>query len=206
MLTEREKEVLIFIKNFKEKNNKVPSARQITNSMGFKSSRSAQNYITALKAKGKLTDRDPEPSAYMIAEEAHQIKFSNTSIPFLGKIAAGYPLESYLDGVRTIEFSSRFFGESNQDSIFALEIVGNSMSGDAICEGDIAIIKRQQQGFHKEDILAVHIRQDEYTLKRVVFKDGLVRLEPSNPRYPTLEVPPDQVQIIGKFVGLLRRS
>lgn len=202
MLSIREKQVLDFIKEFRKSKGKVPSARQITFSLGFKSSRSAQNYITTLKEKGLLIDREPETSAYILAEDIKGM----VNIPFLGKIAAGHAAEAYAQNDRNIEMPYSFFGEADGQGLFALQVMGNSMSGDFICEGDIAIIKKQRDGFRKDDILAVRVGSEEFTLKRVNLKKNSVQLLPSNPEYAVVEVPFEEVTIIGKYVGLLRRS
>lgn len=205
MLSLREKEVLEFIRDFKGRYSKVPSARQITSQLGFKSSRSAQNYITSLKDKGRLLSREPEPSSYVLPEDIQNTQ-PHVILPFLGLIAAGHPAEIYSNGGRYIEFSTKFFGASNDQDLFALQVMGNSMIGDSICDGDIAIIKRQSESFQKDDILAVEVRNEEFTLKRIVHKNEIVELIPSNPKYPIIEVPSEQVRIVGKYLGLLRRS
>jgi len=142
------KKFLILFVNSDDANAKVPSARQITSQLGFKSTRSAQNYITALKSKGVLVDREPETSSYAIADD-NKRRTSMLKIPYLGRIAAGQPAEAYPQTDQVIEMPCGFFGESNSEGLFALQVMGNSMSGDFICEGDIAIIKKQRDGFRK---------------------------------------------------------
>ena len=203
MLNTKEKQVLDFIRGFRASNGKFPSARQITAQLGFKSSRSAQNYIMALKGSGHLIDREPETSSYVLAEDSGK---GMVNIPFVGKIAAGHPAEAYSEPDHMIEMPYSFFGPNQGQSLFALQIMGNSMSGDFICDGDIAIIRKQRTGFHRDDILAVRVGSEEFTLKRIVQKKGTVQLLPSNPQYEVVDVPSEQVTIIGKYVGLLRRS
>ncbi len=204
MLNAREKQVYDFIFNFRQKNGKVPSARQITAHLDFKSSRSAQNYITALKAKGYLIDREPETSAYALVEKSRD-KNKVVNIPVLGNIAAGSPAEAFPENDAIIPMPSGFFGESLHEPLFALKVMGNSMSGDAICDGDVAVIKKQRDGFRKDDILAVRVGNNEFTLKRMVLKKNTVQLISSNPDYSPMLIPSEQVNVIGKYVGLLRR-
>ncbi len=127
------------------------------------------------------------------------------SVPLLGQIAAGHAAEAFTQGDQFIELPCAFFGELAEE-IFALQVMGNSMSGDFICEGDIAIIKKQSEGFRKDDILAVRVGSDEFTLKRLHYKKNTVELVPSNLQYAVVEVPSEQVTVIGKYLGLLRRS
>ncbi|MBI2602592.1 MAG: repressor LexA [Deltaproteobacteria bacterium] len=203
-LNKREKQVFSFIRAFKKKTGAVPSARQICYHLGFKSSRSAQIYITTLKDKGFLMHRKPETSSYLLAEEQSGASAFDR-IPFLGAIAAGAPSEAFVQSDRMIELPCGFFGAVG-DELFALQIMGNSMSGDYICEGDVAIVRKQTKGLQTKDILAVRVGSDEFTLKRLHRKRNIVELLPSNPQYKVMSVPAEQVEIVGKYLGLLRRS
>lgn len=203
MLNKRENQVLSFIKAFKAKTGNVPSARQICTHLGFKSSRSAQNYITVLKEKGLLLHRKPETSSYMMARE--QDSPARLRIPFLGAIAAGSPSEAFAQSDHVIELPCGFFGGLGEE-LFALQIMGNSMSGDYICEGDVAIVRKQTKDLHAKDILAVRVGCDEFTLKRLRRQGDFVELLPSNPQVEVIRVPCDQVEIVGKYLGLLRRA
>jgi repressor LexA len=77
------------------------------------------------------------------------------------------------------------------------------MSGDSIDDGDIAMIKRQQEA-GKGDILALRI-EDEITLKRLRIEGDKAQLLPSNPEYSIRVVPASQVEILGKLVGIIRK-
>ena len=77
------------------------------------------------------------------------------------------------------------------------------MSGDAIADGDIAMIKRQQEA-NKNDVLALRI-EDEITLKRLRLSGDRAELLPSNPLHDIRSVPADRVEIIGKLVGIVRK-
>jgi repressor LexA len=82
-----------------------------------------------------------------------------------------------------------FFGGGD---ILALRVIGDSMSGDSVADGDIAMIKRQQEG-NKGDILALRIEGDQ------------ARLLSSNPEHPVRLVPAAQLEILGKLVGIIRK-
>jgi repressor LexA len=77
------------------------------------------------------------------------------------------------------------------------------MSGDSIADGDIAMIKRQQEA-NKGDILALRI-EDEITLKRIRLQGDKAELLPSNPEYSIRVVPARQLEILGKLVGIIRK-
>jgi repressor LexA len=78
------------------------------------------------------------------------------------------------------------------------------MSGDSITDGDIAMIKLQSEA-NKGDILAVRI-EDEITLKRIKLVGDRCQLIPSNPEFAIREVPARHLQIIGKLVGVIRKT
>ena len=88
--------------------------------------------------------------------------------------------------------------------IQAIRVVGESMLGDSIADGDIAMIKLQSEA-NKGDILAVRIA-DDITLKRIKLVGDRCQLIPSNPEFSVREVPARHLQIIGKLVGLVRKT
>jgi len=87
--------------------------------------------------------------------------------------------------------------------ILALRVIGESMSGDSIADGDIAMVKRQSEGA-RGDILALRI-EDEITLKRLELKGDRARLLPSNPDHAVREVAAAEIEILGKLVGIVRK-
>jgi repressor LexA len=106
--------------------------------------------------------------------------------------------------IRTSELFSvdhAFFGGGD---IQAIRVAGESMSGDSIADGDIAMIKLQSEA-NKGDILAVRI-EDEITLKRIKLVGDRCQLIPSNPEFSVREVPARHLQIIGKLVGVIRKT
>ena len=93
-----------------------------------------------------------------------------------------------------------FFGGGD---ILGLRVVGDSMTGDSIDDGDIAMIKRQREAA-RGDILAIRI-EDEITLKRLRIDGDKAVLLASNPEHPPRSVAASQVEILGKLVGIIRK-
>lgn len=198
----KEQEVLAFIYEFQRLHKSLPSARQISTHLGFKSSRSAQNYIESLKDKGLLLHRLPETSSYKLPEP---VAAQAETIPLLGSIAAGSPLTVYAEESRLMPIPAGFFGKSER--LFALQVQGNSMSGDHICDGDFAVIRSWKEGvIEKAHIYALRIGSDEYTLKRVRVIEDHVELLSSNPDYPVMRISSEDIEIVGVYVGLWRRQ
>ncbi|UCH40411.1 MAG: repressor LexA, partial [Gammaproteobacteria bacterium] len=118
----------------------------------------------------------------------------------VARIPAGAPLSVFDETRESFTITHDYFGGGD---ILAVRVIGDSMTGDSIADGDIAMIKRQQEG-NRGDILALRI-EDEITLKRVELKGDKARLLPSNPEHSIREVPAAQLEILGKLVGIIRK-
>lgn len=124
------------------------------------------------------------------------------AIPLVARIAAGAPQEAYDQAGEYVKFNGRFFGS---DSIQALEVDGDSMLGDGIFDGDLALIKPQNSLDKASDVVAVRVEGSGITLKRIRKVDQSIELIPSNPDFPTRYAAADAVEILGKLVGVVRR-
>jgi repressor LexA len=118
----------------------------------------------------------------------------------VARIPAGAPLPVFDETRESFQVTPDFFGGGD---ILGIRVVGDSMSGDSIAEGDIAMIKRQQEA-NKGDILALRI-DGEITLKRIRLEGDKAHLLPSNPEHSIHVVPARQLEILGKLVGIIRK-
>lgn len=174
-----------------------PSLREIAAHLGFKHT-TARFHLKALEKKGFIKQRSQRVSDYLLANEAteHQHQFR-----LAARIPAGVPSAIFDDTSESFSVDHDFFGGGD---IQAIRVAGESMLGDSITDGDIAMIKVQSEA-NKGDILAVRI-EDEITLKRIKIKGDRCQLIPSNPEFPIREVPARSLQIIGKLVGVIRKT
>ncbi len=122
-------------------------------------------------------------------------------VPLMGRIAAGVPIEAIQTHTADISCPPDLLGPGEH---FALEVKGDSMIDAGIHEGDIVIIKRQATANTGEIVVAL-VKNEEATLKRLRRKGASVALEAANPKYETRIFGPDQVDIQGKLVGLIRK-
>jgi repressor LexA len=122
-------------------------------------------------------------------------------VPLMGRIAAGVPIEAIQSHTNDIGCPPDLLGPGEH---FALEVKGDSMIDAGIHEGDIVIIKRQNQANNGEIVVAL-VEKEEATLKRLRKKGASVALEAANPKYETRIFGPDQVEVQGKLVGLIRK-
>ena len=123
------------------------------------------------------------------------------AVPVMGRIAAGTPIEALQTRSHTISVPPDMLGSGEH---YALEVRGDSMVDAGILDGDMALIQRNETA-DTGDIVVALIDDEEATLKRLRKKGGSIALEAANPAYETRIFGPDQVQVQGKLVGLIRR-
>ena len=122
-------------------------------------------------------------------------------VPLMGRIAAGVPISAIQNHASDISCPPDMLGPGEH---FALEVKGDSMIDAGIHEGDIVIIRRQDTA-NNGDIIVALVDKEEATLKRLRKKGASVALEAANPKYETRIFGPDQVDIQGRLVGLIRK-
>jgi repressor LexA len=123
------------------------------------------------------------------------------SIPVMGRIAAGTPIEAIQTRSHTISVPPDLLSTGEH---FALEVRGDSMVDAGILEGDMALIRRTESA-DTGDIVVALIDEEEATLKRFRRRGASIALEPANTSYEVRILPPNRVRIQGKLVGLFRR-
>ena len=123
------------------------------------------------------------------------------TVPLIGRIAAGVPIEALQQGAVQIGVPSMM--TSNSGEHYALEVKGDSMIDAGIQEGDVVVVRRQATA-NNGDIVVALIDDHEATLKRLRRKGGAIALEAANPAYGTRLYHSDQVKIQGRMVGLIR--
>ena len=123
------------------------------------------------------------------------------SVPLIGRIAAGIPIEALEQGPTQLGVPSMMLSSSGEH--YALQVKGDSMIDDGIHEGDVVVIRRQNSA-NNGDIVVALIDDNEATLKRLRRKGGAIALEAANPAYGTRLYRSDQVKIQGRMVGLIR--
>lgn len=125
----------------------------------------------------------------------------SVALPLYGRIAAGTPIEALRDYSITVTVPPSMLGGGVH---YALEVAGDSMVDAGILDGDTAIIQRCDTAENGSIVVAL-IEGEEVTLKRIRKRSHAIALEPANPKYETKIFGPDQVEVQGKLVGLLRK-
>jgi repressor LexA len=180
----------------------APTVREIAAHLGLRSPAGVHRLLNVLKNKGYIMS---DPGKKRSWRFSHAV--AGDSIPLMGNIAAGEPIESIEDVADALPVSPTFFGKG---TFFGLRVRGDSMIEAHIMDGDIAIIRPQKQ-VENGEIAAVTVEGilPEATLKTVRRDRSSVSLMPANSAHAPLVFKGPQrkrVSIIGKLVGLVRRS
>jgi repressor LexA len=132
--------------------------------------------------------------------------YSPVEIPILGPIVAGYPIEVVPADRETaeewIELNSGLFRQT--DDLYALRVQGDSMIDASVLDGDIVILRHQQEAQNGEMVAAWIDGDNETTLKYFHLKGNTVELTPANPAFEVITRPAAQVRVVGKVVSVIR--
>jgi repressor LexA len=192
MLSNRQQEVLKFIKSYAQKHLHSPTQREIQKTLNINSCSFLNRTLARLESLGYLERKSKR------ARNNLQLCHSPYSLPLIGRIAAGAPIEA-INQPEEIVITDQLLG----DNRYMLEVKGDSMIEDNICDGDWVICERCQKTPNGTIVVAL-IHQHEATLKRIYYDADRIRLEPANKNYQAQIYPADEVSIQGKFIGLIR--
>jgi len=203
-LTKRQKQVLDFIAGFLNEHGYCPSYEEIARGLELASLATVHKHISVLTAKNYLKrgfnqSRSIELTPKFV-QENQRAKPPAPEIPLLGRIAAGSPVEA-IEQRETLNFAD-YAGNAET---YALEVRGNSMIDDHICDGDRILLERVSEA-RDGDIVVALVGGSEATLKRFYREPGgMVRLQPANAALKPILVPARDVQIQGRLLAVLRK-
>ena len=203
-LTKRQKQVLDFIAGFVDENGYCPSYEEIARGLDLASLATVHKHISVLESKNYLKRGFNQSRSLEVApkylQEQRRPKAGLPEIPLLGRIAAGLPVEA-IEQRETLNFAD-FAGSG---STFALEVRGDSMIEDHICDGDLILVEKVQQALDGDIVVAL-VNGSETTLKRFYREsDDTVRLQPANSTLAPIVTSAANVQIQGRLLAVLRK-
>jgi repressor LexA len=234
MLTTKQKELLVFINARLQDTGVPPSFDEMKEALALQSKSGVHRLIIALEERGfirrlphraraieviKLPDAMSEGAQRRTGFSPNVIEGSARrqpqlaspppgyadvragSVPLMGRIAAGVPISAIQNHSQDISVPPEMVSGGEH---FALEVKGDSMIDAGINEGDIIICKRCDTA-DNGDIVVALVEKEEATLKRLRKKGASIALEAANPNYETRIFGPDQVDIQGRLVGLIRK-
>lgn len=203
MLTERQQQVLEYIRTTVEERGYPPSVREIGEAVGLSSPSSVHAQLNSLVAAGMIKKDPSKPRAIVVVDETPAPAAQDRrmrDVPVLGRIAAGTPILAAEHVDEFMPLPTELVGDG---PVFLLEVKGDSMVDAGIHEGDLVAVHKQPDARDGE-IVACLVDGEEATVKRLQRKDGKVYLHSANPAYEPM-VFSDGVELIGKVVSVLRR-
>ena len=205
MLTGRQQEIWKFLTDYVDEHGYPPTVREIGEAVGLASPSTVHAHLANLERAGLIKRdptkpralelrRDPKPETAR-AEDVHRL-------PLLGEIAAGGPLlaEQNVEEYVAVPEPLARGGEE-----FLLRVKGDSMINAGILEGDLVVVRRQQDARNGDIVVALagaDETADEATVKRFFRENGRIRLQPENDALEPIYT--DYVEVLGKVTGVFR--
>lgn len=201
-LTPKQNEVYQFIKNYFHTNACSPTQREIKEAFHFKSFGSVQRYIKTFVEKDLITCNWNARRGLLLEEQEDIRPSSYESIPLLGSVAAGIPMEKIEHPDATVDVPTSFLRPPHR--YFALHVCGESMMGAGICDGDTLVIRHQNDARNGQRVVA--IIDGEATVKTFEKKVNQIVLHPENPDFSpiTIDRGHPSFSLVGVVVALLR--
>lgn len=205
-ISDRQRQVLEHIKSTVSERGYPPSVREIGEAVGLSSPSTVHSHLASL-VKAGLIRRDPtKPRAIEVlttesaVEPAPRQRDDIQDVPVVGRIAAGRPILATEQVEDVMPLPTELVGN---DPVFMLTVKGDSMIEAGILDGDLVVVRRQDDATDGQ-IVAALVDDEEATVKRLYRRDGKVILESENPAYEPMVFDRD-VRIIGKVVSVLRK-
>lgn len=197
-LTRRQRQILDFLRAYHAEHGISPTLEEIADQFGVNKV-TIFGHVAELERKGLL--RRPQRGVsrgLQLVHEEEEAQSSGTTLPILGKIAAGVPIEAIEDS-ETLDLLDLV---PRGREVYALRVAGDSMIEDAIANGDIVLVERRSHANNGETVVAV-LPDGEATLKRFYREASGIRLQPANSTMQPILVP--DVEIRGVVIGVVRR-
>jgi len=227
MLTQKQKDLLVFINERLQESGVPPSFDEMKDALSLKSKSGIHRLITALEERGfirrlphraralevlkmpdsqehgglKLIEGGKSDTLPELPPSSTIVSDSTVSVPVMGRIAAGVPISAIQDHTHDIACPPDLLTNGQH---YALEVRGDSMIEAGIHDGDTVIIRRCDSAENGTIVVAL-VDDEEATLKTLRKRNGRVDLEAANPAFETRSFGPDKVKVQGRLVGLIRR-
>jgi repressor LexA len=208
-LTDRQKDILNFIEQFRSENGYPPTLREIGKKFEISSTFGVKRHLDALVKKGYIAvesnaSRGISYLRHEFDNTAEKVIASEdifTKIPIVGRVAAGTPILAIENIEGSLVIDPSFLKKSGEH--FALKVRGDSMIEAGIFDGDFVIVSSRNEALSGEIIVAMI--GDEVTVKSYENKSNKVRLIPQNKNYSPIHIDSkSDFSILGKVSGVIR--
>jgi repressor LexA len=197
--------ILEFIRNFVEEKGYAPTQGEIQKALGISSGSVVDYHLKALEEEGVIT-REPEVARGI---QVSGIGKRARAVPLLGTIAAGQPIPVPTEETwhtiaqETVEVPAEML--PRQIRAYALRVKGTSMIDAFVDDGDIVVLEPTRTADDGEMVAAWLTERQEATLKKLYREPGRLRLQPANRSMAPIYADPDQIEVQGRVIGVLRK-
>jgi len=201
-ITKIQRQVYDFLQEFIQRNGYSPSFEEIGDGLWLSSLATVHKHITNLEKKGLLKrdyNRSRSIDVLPIRGMFKRAVPKETTLPLLGRIAAGQPIEA-VENPETISLGDI----TRSKDVFVLQVKGESMKDEHILDGDYVLVEKVQNA-HDGEIVVALVEGNDATLKRLYREGANIRLQPSNAAMKPIIVPAKSVQLQGRVIGVLRK-
>ncbi len=207
----RKQKIIDFIAATTRERGYAPSVREIAVAVDLASTSAVHHHLQAMEREGLLERGASQSRAIRLTalgmaragiaanDSATVIPFEGRTLPLIGEIAAGGPIEAYQDPNATLAVPDALAAGSED---FVLRVRGDSMIDAHIADGDYVVIRKQETA-RDGDIVVAQVEENSVTLKRFYKEKNRIRLQPANEQYAPQFY--DTVRIQGKLIGVIRR-
>lgn len=192
---ENQQKILDFIKMEIEQKGYPPSVREICAGVGLKSTSTVHAHLNHLEQQGLIRRDSTKPRALEVIDGTQA---RGRSVPLVGKVTAGLPILAIENIEDYLVLPQDRFG---RDELFGLRVQGESMIEAGILDGDVIVVRPQNNAENGEIVVAMI--EDEATVKRIYYEKKRVRLQPENRFMEPIYA--ENVQVVGKVVALFRQ-
>ena len=196
-LTRRQRDIRDFLRAYVDEHGISPTLEEIAAHFGVNKV-TVFGHVAEMERKGVIRRRARGISRGLELVDPDESTAAGLTLPILGKIAAGAPIET-IEEPEQLNFADLV---PEGKDVYALQVEGESMIEDAIASGDIVLIERRSTARNGETVVAV-LPDGDATLKRFYREDGHIRLQPANASMEPIIV--DEVEIRGVVIGVVRR-
>jgi repressor LexA len=200
VIYKRQSQILDFIKQHIQSTGSAPTLKQIADSIGVSSLATVHEHLESLVAKGLIKRKSGKVRSIELTQSDVDFSADGLTVPILGFIAAGAPIEPYTDPNASMAIPSPFV--TGKKRVYVLQVKGESMIEEQIRDGDFVVIEQTENARNGEIVVAL-LDNGMATLKRFFKEATRVRLEPANSKMSPIFV--RNVRIQGKVVGLIRK-
>ena len=198
-VTPRQMDILRLIRDSRVNRGFSPTMQELADKLGI-SKVTVFQHVEALEEKGLLRRSRHRARSLALTEKVEFQDSSGGSLPLMGYIAAGSPIEALQEDQR-LDVNSMFAGKGDT---FLLEVRGDSMIDEQIRDGDFVVVQPNAEPRNGQTVVAL-LEDGEATLKQFHREATRIRLQPANRAYDPIYVEPGKLTIQGSVVGVLRR-